>query len=135
MENRCQFEQLSLLPSTVCVSMHEEEDFGLVLSGRGSRAVPATPLGRLYTGPFPLCWKQSGLLASTEHTQRLQSSRPTPTGGPSQALVCVCCTNLQLVRRLMMCSPTSTAVYGATKRGINFHFIGLSNLSQKPGLY
>ena len=26
MENRCQFEQLSLLASTVCVSMHEEED-------------------------------------------------------------------------------------------------------------
>ena len=39
----------------------------------------ATPLGRLYTGPFPLCWKQSGLPQCRRRWKRSSTNRwPIP---------------------------------------------------------
>ena len=77
--NRC-WVRLSPLTSTSkrwWVSMHEEVDlcwsrpsFSWALE-HSSRA---TPLGRLYTGPFPLCWKQSGLLHASSRRRWKRSS-------------------------------------------------------------
>ena len=139
--NRC-WVRLSPLTSTSkrwWVSMHEEVDlcwsrpsFSWALE-HSSRA---TPLGRLYTGPFPLCWKQSGLLhASSRRRWKRSSTNRWPIPDFS---VCSS-TNLQLEKiddafAHTLWGNKKRANYYYSRREKNFHF-ALFNLSQKVRLF
>ena len=123
--NRC-WVRLSLLTSTASVmGKHAwRSGFMLVSSFLPSSlelSSRATPLGRLYTGPFPLCWKQSGLPQCRRRWKRSSTNR-WPIPGFS---VCSS-TNLQLEK---IDDAFAHTLWGNKKRanycssrGKNFHF-------------